>query len=100
MEKIYEEYILLYRGRHLKRYSVISITLRYISALSHTLTLLKSLITYIIYLSVHIGAVIASYSYCSKLIGQRYCFYLLSLFYYYYLFISSTLEISSKVVGA
>jgi hypothetical protein len=69
------------RGRHLKRYSVISITLSYVFASSqNTLTLLGSVIASIIYRSRHIGAVIASYGYCSKLIDQRYCFYSLSFF--------------------
>ncbi len=44
------------------------------------LTLSRSVIASIIYRS---GAIIAAYSYCSKLIDQRYCFYLLSLFHYY-----------------
>jgi hypothetical protein len=43
------------RGRHLKRYSVIAITLRYVFALSHNASTLKR-------------KVIASYSYCSGLI--------------------------------
>ncbi len=50
----------LSRGRHLKRYSVTSITLRYVFALSlNALTLLRSIIASIFYRSGHIGAVIA-----------------------------------------
>jgi hypothetical protein len=74
------------RGQHLKRYSVIPITLRYVFELSqNALTLLRSGVASIFFiaLSILFGAVIASYSYCSKPIGQRYCFYLLSLFHYY-----------------
>jgi hypothetical protein len=64
------------RGRHLKRYSVIAITLRYVFALSYNvLTLWRNVIAYISYRSEHVGAVIASYSYRSKLIDQRYRFY-------------------------
>ncbi len=63
------------RGRHLKCYSVIAITLRYVFALSYNvLTLWRNLIASISYRSEHIGAVFASYSYRSKLIDQRYCF--------------------------
>jgi hypothetical protein len=52
-------------------YSVISITLRYVFALTHkTLTLLKRLIASIIFRSGHIAAIITSYSHCSKLIDQ------------------------------
>jgi hypothetical protein len=48
-----------YRGRHLKRYVVMSIALSYILTLSHdALTLLRSIIASIIYRSGHIGAVI------------------------------------------
>jgi hypothetical protein len=51
------------RGRHLKRYSVISTTPRYVFVLLHNaLTLLRSVIASDIYHSGHIGAVIASYS--------------------------------------
>ncbi len=68
----------------LKCYSGIAITLRYIFALSHSdLTLLRSVIAAIIYRFGHIGAVIASYSYCSKLIYQHYCFCSLLLSCYY-----------------
>jgi hypothetical protein len=52
------------RGKHLKRYSVILITLRYVFVLSHNaLTLLRSINTSIIYRTGHIGAVIAYYIY-------------------------------------
>jgi hypothetical protein len=50
---------------------------------------MRSVITSFIYSSGHIGAVIASYSFCSKLIEKRYFFYSLSLFRYY----SSTLQL-------
>jgi hypothetical protein len=56
------------RGRHLKHYSVISITLRYVFALLLNALPLWRVIASIIYRSRHIGAVITSYSYCSKLI--------------------------------
>jgi hypothetical protein len=70
------------RGRHLKRYSVILLTLRYVFALLHNaLTLLRSVIASFTYRSGHMGAVVASYSYCSKLIDQRYRFYSLSLLF-------------------
>jgi hypothetical protein len=53
------------RGCHLKHCSIISITLSYVFALSHNaLPLLRSIITFIIYSSGQIGAVIISYSYC------------------------------------
>jgi hypothetical protein len=53
----------------------------YIFALLHSaLTLLRSIITFIIYHSGHTGAVIASYIYFPRLIDQRYSFYALSLF--------------------
>ncbi len=65
-------------------WSVISIALRYVFALSiNALTVSKSVIASLIYRSWHIGAVIASYSYCYMLIDQRYCFYSLLLFCYY-----------------
>jgi hypothetical protein len=68
------------RGRHLKRYCVISITLHCVSSLlQNAFTLLKSIIAYIIYRSEHIGAVIASYCYWYKLQYKRYCSYSLSL---------------------
>ncbi len=52
------------RGRHLKRYSVIAITLHYIFALSYNvLTLWRNVIASISYRSEHIGAVINSISY-------------------------------------
>ncbi len=64
--------------------SVIAFTLRYDFALSHNaLTLMRSVITSIIYRTGHIGAVIAFYSYCYKLTNQRYRFYSLALFCYY-----------------
>jgi hypothetical protein len=62
-------------GRHLKRYSVIAIMLRYIFALSYNVvTLWRNIIGSISYRSGYIGDVIASYSYRSKLIDQRYRF--------------------------
>jgi hypothetical protein len=55
--------------------------LHYVFVLLHNaLTVLRSVIASIIYHSRHIGAVIASYNYFSKLIYQLYCFYSLSLF--------------------
>jgi hypothetical protein len=61
--------------------SVIAITLRYIFALSYNvLTLWRKIIASISYRSEHIGAIIASYSYRSKLIDQRHCFCYWSLF--------------------
>jgi hypothetical protein len=67
-----------------KHYSVILIMLRFILALlQNALTLLGNVIACIIYRSRHIDANIDSYSYCSKLIDQRDCFYSLSLFCYY-----------------
>jgi hypothetical protein len=74
----------MYSGRHLiKRYSGISITIHYVFVLSHNaVTLIRSVIASIVYFSGHKGAVIASYSYCSKLIENRYYFYSLSLFRY------------------
>jgi hypothetical protein len=56
----------------------------YVFALLHNaLTLLGSAIASLIYRSGHIGAVIGSHSYFSKLINQRFCFNSLSLFHYY-----------------
>ncbi len=56
----------------------------YVFALLHNaLTLLRSAFASLIYHSGHIGAMIASHSYFSKLIDQRYCFNSLSLFHYY-----------------
>ncbi len=47
------------RGRHLERYSVITITLRYVFVLSqNTLTLLGNIIASIIHSSWHIGALL------------------------------------------
>jgi hypothetical protein len=64
-----------------KRHSVIAITLHYVSALSYNvLTLWRNVIASISYRSEQIGAVIASYSYCSKLMDQRYCFLLVIAF--------------------
>jgi hypothetical protein len=64
------------RGRHLKRYSVIAITLNYVFALSYNvLTLWRNVVASISYRSEHIGADITYDSYCSKLIDQRYHFY-------------------------
>jgi hypothetical protein len=80
--------------------SVIALYLRYVFALSHnSLTLLRSIITSNIYCSGHIGAIIASYSYCSKLIDQRYCFYLLSLFRYYPPAYHLTNSLSKEIEG-
>jgi hypothetical protein len=90
-----------HRGRRLKRYSVISIMLRYVAALSHNaLTLLRSVIASIIYRFGHFYAIIASYSYCSKLRGQRYCFYSLSLSVIIYLLFnfSSSLDLKNKIL--
>ncbi len=59
----------LTRRRHLKPYSVISITLRYVFALSHNaLTLLRSVVAYICLKNRigYFGAVIASFSYSSS----------------------------------
>jgi hypothetical protein len=54
-------------GRHLKHYSVIAITLRYVFALSYNaLTLWRNVIATISYRPGQIGAVIASYSYRFK----------------------------------
>jgi hypothetical protein len=65
-------------GRHLKRYSVISITPPYVFASSqNTLILLGSVIASIIYRSRHIGAVFASITvitYFSKFTDQHHCF--------------------------
>jgi hypothetical protein len=56
----------------------------YVFVLLHNaLTLLRSAIASLIYHSGHIGTMIASHSYFSKLIDQRYCFNSLSLFHYY-----------------
>jgi hypothetical protein len=53
-------------------------------ALSHNaLTLLRTVITGIIYSYGLIGNTIASFGYCSKHIDQRYCFYSLSLVSFY-----------------
>ncbi len=58
------------RGRHLKCYRVITITLRYDFALSHNAFLQsRTVITSNSYRSVNIGPVIASYSYSSDVIG-------------------------------
>jgi hypothetical protein len=52
-------------------YSVLSRTRRYFFGILHNaLTLLRSVISYIIYCTGHIGAVIASHCYCSKLIHR------------------------------
>jgi hypothetical protein len=68
------------RGRHLKRYSVIAITLRYDFAISHnTFLLSRTVIAFNSYRSVHIGPVIVSYSYRSDVIDKHYCNFLLSL---------------------
>ncbi len=56
--------------------SVITITLRYVFALSYNvLTLWRSVIASITYRSEHIGAVIPSYSCHSNIINQRYRHY-------------------------
>jgi hypothetical protein len=56
---------------------------RYVFALSHNaVTLLRSVIAFIIYLSGHICTVIASDSSCAKFADQRYFFYSLSLLRY------------------
>ncbi len=71
-------------GRHFKRFIVISITPRYVFELLHkALTHVRNAIATIIYRSGHIVAILASYSYCSKLIDQRYCFHSLLLFRYF-----------------
>jgi hypothetical protein len=80
--------------------SVIALYLRYVFALSHnSLILLRSIITSNIYCSGHIGAIIASYSCCSKLIDQRYCFYLLLLFHYYLRAYHLSNSLSEKLEG-
>jgi hypothetical protein len=57
------------RGRHFKRHSFISMTLGYVFSLTHNaLTLLRSILSSIIYHSGHTGAVIAFYSYCFPVI--------------------------------
>jgi hypothetical protein len=61
-------------GRHLKRYSIIAITLRYDFALSHNAFTLSNS-----YHAEHIGPVIAYYSYRSDIIDKRYRIYWLSL---------------------
>jgi hypothetical protein len=62
--------------QHLKHYSIIAITLRYVFSLSYNALKLKiNVIAFISYRSEHIGIVIASYSYRSKLKDQRYRFY-------------------------
>jgi hypothetical protein len=59
-------YILLFRGRHQKRYSVLAITLRYVFALSHNAsTMRKKVIASHSYRYRLIEIVIASYSYRS-----------------------------------
>jgi hypothetical protein len=54
-----------------------------------------------IHCSGHIGAIIVSYSYCYKLMDQRYCFYSLSLFRYYvpYLLFTSPIPLSNELEG-
>jgi hypothetical protein len=69
--------------------------LRYVFALWHNaLTLLRSVIASIIYRSGHIDALIASYGYCSELIGQRYCLFVLA---FILLCISSPLPMSKEL---
>ncbi len=64
------------RGRNHAHYSATAITLRYIFALSYnSLTPWINVITCIVYRFEHIGAIIASYSYRSRLRDQHYCFY-------------------------
>ncbi len=76
--------ICIVRGQYLQHDSVILIPPDYVFALSHNAcTLLRSVIASIIYQSGHISAVIASCSYCSKLILST----LLLLFFIAYLFI-------------
>jgi hypothetical protein len=83
------------RGRHLKHYSVISIMPRCVFALSqNALALLGSVIAFIIYRSRHIAAVIASYSYCSEFIDQRYRFYVIV-----YLLLSSPIRLNKELKG-
>jgi hypothetical protein len=84
----------------IKHHGVISMTLRYIFASSlNTLTLLKSIITYIIYHFDHISAVIASYSYCNNLIDQWHCSirYLFSIIMY--LLFTSPIPLSKELEG-
>ncbi len=70
---LFQQPTTVHRGRYLKRYNVIAITLRYVFALSYNaLTLWRNVIASISYRSEHIRDVIASYSYRSKLIDQRY----------------------------
>ncbi len=67
------------RGRHLKRYSVVAITLRYDFALAHNPFLLsRTVIAFNGYHSVHIEPVIAFYSYQNDVIDKRYSIYSLS----------------------
>jgi hypothetical protein len=68
------------RSQHLK-HSYVTF-LRYRIWYGTALTLLSTVTVSIIYRFGHTGAVIASYSYCSKLIDQRYCSYSFSLFRY------------------
>ncbi len=65
--------------------SVMLIRLNYILRyrIGNALTLLRNFIASVIYHPGHIGAIIVSYSYCSKLIDQCYCFCSLLLFCYY-----------------
>jgi hypothetical protein len=80
--------------------SVVAISLRYVFALSNnSLTLLGSVIDSIIYRTRHIDAVIASYSYCSKLIDQHYCFYSLLLSVIMYLLFTSPIPLSKELEG-
>jgi hypothetical protein len=66
-------------GRHLKRYRVVAITLRYDFALAHNPFLLsRTVIAFNGYRSVHIEPVIAFYSYQTDVIDKRYSIYSLS----------------------
>ncbi len=70
----------LAKGRHHKRYSVIAITLRYVFALLHNaLYLCRIVIAFVSYRFRLFAGVIASDSYRSELVGQRYRFTLSSL---------------------
>ncbi len=63
---------------------------------------MRSVIASDVYRSGHIGAVIASYSYCYNLIDQSYYFYSLSLFRYYvpaYLLFTSPIPLSKELEG-
>jgi hypothetical protein len=81
----------IYMGWFLNNFeALLLITLHYIFALSHSsLTLQRNNIASIVYRSGHIGVIITSDSYCSKLTDQCYCLYLLLLYVMMYLLSTS-----------